>query len=243
MSKGSKIFKRLQDKKAEKIKQSEVRRLKRDENLSLKEKIPVLSGIIIFLVLYSVLFFVNKFFYDLSDYYLLILSAYFLIFSIVYIKIKKLTMKNLLLKGSPLKKDLGVLIGLLIFIYYIVSSNLFIDLFNINSYNSSNDLLLIVTIIITTLSSELFFRGIIQRGLKINYNKTISILIQAVLWSMLKADVFLINFNNVFNGLIGFLLIIPIGLLFGYVKEEWYFDSCLSASITNSLLSIVSIII
>jgi membrane protease YdiL (CAAX protease family) len=242
MSKGSKIFVTLQQKKIKKFKEREERFIRRNEDLSSYADKMLKSGIIIYLIIYVALFIINKYFFDLTNYYLLILSAYFIIFTFIYLKKKRLGWNSLLLNSNPIKKDIGVLIGILIFFYYMIVSNFFISLFNIKSY-VPNTFLLIISILLTSVSSEFFFRGIIQRALKIKNNKTKSIAIQAILWSILKLDVFTLSFSTIHLAILGILIIYPIGLLLGYIKEEWYLDSSLSASLTMSLLSIFIIFI
>ncbi|MFA5303125.1 MAG: CPBP family intramembrane glutamic endopeptidase [Candidatus Nanoarchaeia archaeon] len=242
MSKGSKIFVTLRQKKIEKFKEREERFIKRNENLSIYSDKMSKIGIVFYLILYFSLFIINKFVFDLKDYYLLILSAYFIIFSVIYLKKKKLGLDCLLLKGNPVKKDMGVLIGILIFFYYLVTSNLFTSLVKTNNY-SPNMILLIFSILLTTISSEFFFRGIIQRALKIKNSKNKSVAIQALLWSILKFDVFNASFSTIHYALVGIVIIFPIGVLLGYVKEEWYLDSSISASLTAGILSIFTIFI
>lgn len=242
MSKGSKIFVTLQQKKIEKFKIREERFIKRNENLSTYSDKMSKIGIILYLILYISLFIVDKLFFDLNNYYLLIISAYFIIFSIIYMKKKHLKGNGLLLNGSPVKKDIGVLLGFLIFFYYLLTSNLFTSFLKTNDY-SPNIILLIISILVTTISSEFFFRGVIQRALKIKNSKTKSVAIQALLWSILKMDFFNMGFSTILSAIIGIMIIYPIGLLLGYIKEEWYLDSSLSASLTASLLSIVTLFI
>jgi membrane protease YdiL (CAAX protease family) len=242
MSKGSKIFVALQQKKINKIKEREERFIKRNENLSTYSDKMSKIGIILYLLIYILLFIVNKFFFDLTDYYLLIFSAYFFVFSIIYMKKKNLDWNCLLLNNSPVKKDIGIVLGILIFFYYLITSNLFTSFFKSNDY-TPNVILLIFSILLTTISSEIFFRGILQRALKIKNSKTKSIAIQAFLWSILKMDFFNLSFFTIHFALIGILILFPIGLLLGYIKEEWYLDSSMSASLTASILSILIIFI
>jgi len=211
---------------------------RRNENLNVSENSLIIFGIISYLVIYIALFVINKLWINLENYYFLILSAYFIIFSLIYMKIKKLSINNLLISSSPLYRDRGIFIGILIFFYYIICSNLFVSIIGINTSPNSG-LLIIPSIIIAIISSEIFFRGIIQRGLKIKFNKNVSIAIQALLWSMLKADFFLMTFSTIHLALIGLILIYPIGLLLGYVKEEWFLDSSISASLTAGIISII----
>ncbi|MFA5332915.1 MAG: CPBP family glutamic-type intramembrane protease [Candidatus Nanoarchaeia archaeon] len=242
MSKGSKIFMTLQQKKIEKFKMREERFIKRDENLSIYSDKMLKWGVILYLLMYISLFIVNKLFFDLENYYLIILSAYFIVFSLVYVKKKKLNGYALLLNTSPIKKDVGVLIGVLIFFYYLMTTNLFMPILKTNSY-SPNIALLISSVVLISISSEFFFRGIVQRALKIKNSKNKSIAIQALLWSILKMDFFTMTFSTIHLALIGTLLIYPVGLLLGYIKEEWYLDSSISASLTAGILSIFTIFI
>ncbi len=242
MSKGSKIFTAIQKKREERERIMELRRLKRNESLNLNEFNKIKMGITIYLLLYIALFIINKLIIDISEWYITILSIFFIAFFFYYIRSNNLRMKNLLLKGEPIKRDVGIVIGIIIFIYYIITSNFFIYLFGDGNYNGSK-IAAATSIITGTIGGELFFRGIIQRGLKIRFNKRLSVGVQALLWSILKADLFNITPSTALNAIIGVIIIYPIGLLLGYIKEELWFDSSLSASMTNSLLALISLLI
>ncbi|MDD3888246.1 MAG: CPBP family intramembrane metalloprotease [Patescibacteria group bacterium] len=242
MSKGSKILYTLQEKKAMKLKIREAMMNKKNENLNLKENGFINLGIIMYLIIYVSLFLINKLWIDISEYYLIIFSAYFLIYSLIYMKLKRLSFANLLINERPVKKDIGIFIGLLLFFYYIISSNLIIDAFNAKSYHVNN-FLLIVSIVFASVSSEVFFRGVVQRALKLKFNKNMSVGISALLWSILKADIFLVTLGSIHLAFFGLIIIYPIGLLLGYLKEEYYLDSAISASLTMSILSVISLFI
>ncbi len=242
MSRGSKIFTTIQKKKEERERMIEMRRLRRNESLNLNEFKKIKLGITIYLILYFVLFLINKVVIDISEWYIIILSIFFILFFFYYIRSNNLKMNNLLLKGEPIKRDIGILIGVIIFLYYIITSNFFIYLFGDGEYNG-NKVITAISIVIGTIGSELFFRGIIQRGLKIRFNKRLSVGVQALLWSLLKADLFNITLSTIGTAIMGVIIIYPIGLLLGYIKEEMWFDSSLSASMTNSMLALISLLI
>jgi len=242
LSRGSKILRGLQEKKALKLKMKEELISRRNENLSLNEKGLVIFGAALYLIIYLALFLINKFWFNLSEYYLLIFSAYFITYSFFYMKIKRLSLANLLFNLVPTRRDRGVLIGLLVFFYYMIFSSLAVSAFKIPEYEANN-LTLIISILAVSVSSEIFFRGVIQRGLKIRFNKDVSIAIQALLWALLKGDVFLASFATIPYALMGLIIAYPVGLLLGYVKEEWYLDSSISASLTFGILSIILLLL
>lgn len=238
MSKGSKIFIGIMKKKEEKIEKREQMRMKRNENLHLDEYKPTIILIGVFLIIYIALFLINKLIINISEYYLIIISAFFIVSTIIFVKIKKLSIRNLLISDNPLKKDIGIFAGIGLFVYYVVASNIFVYVIEVPNY-SPNIYLLITSILLVSISAEFFFRGIIQRGLKIKHNKLISVSIQALLWSLLKADVFLVTFLTIPNALIGLLLVYPVGLLLGYIKERGHLDSTISASLIMGIFSII----
>lgn len=242
ISRGAKIFKTKEEKKEAKKKINEERKLKMHEDLKKKDAKLLNFGIITYLSLYLVLMVINKIFIDLTNVYLIILSAYFLSFSAYYIKKKKIKIQNLLIEGNKKSINLGIIFGFLIFFYYIISSNFFIQAFNINGY-ITNNIMLIFNITAITISGELFFRGILQRGLKVSHEQNYSVGLQALLWALLKQDFFNITLITIPNALIGIIIVYPIGLLLGYMKEEWSFDATISASVTNALLSIISLVL
>ncbi|MBN1924005.1 MAG: hypothetical protein JW791_04580 [Nanoarchaeota archaeon] len=243
MSKSAKTFTTIKERKAKESEQIEQVILKHTEDIKKERDDKSLQYLLIgYIILYLLLFLINKFLLNLEDYYLIILSLYFIISSLAYMRFKKLSWTNLYTKGSVLRRNLSVLVGVLIFAYYIIASNFFINTFSVNSYNT-NRFLLIITIIITSLSCEFFFRGIIQRGLKAVHNENYSVAVQAFFWSLLKHDLFIAGSNNLINALIGVILIYPIGLLLGFMKESWRFDSALTASLTNSALAIIFLLL
>ncbi len=193
-------------------------------------------------ILYIILFILNRFFINLEDYYLIILSTYFIISSLIYMRVKKLKWGNLFIESSPVRRNMSILIGLLIFTYYTITSNFFTEIFSIGGYEI-HPLLFVFNIIIVTITSEVFFRGLIQRGLKEQYNVNISVVIQAVLWILLKKDLFIISLTTLIPGLLSLVLLYPIGLLLGYLKETWRFDSVITAASINALLAIIFVIL
>ncbi len=234
MSRGSKIFLAMKEKKsiAEKKKADA-------KNNDAPKKNLASVGIMLYLILYFALILIDRLFIDLSDYYLIIISAYFIIFSLGYIKDKKINAKQLLKDKYP-AVIIGSSLGLLIFIYNLIASGFFASALGAKEH-FQNIPLFIISIIAISFFGELFFRGIIYESLKAKYSKHLSVLIQAALFAILASDIYHISFEKISFALASFLIAFQVGVLLGYARDEWGIASAIGASGFAAMLSIIMI--
>ncbi len=235
MSRGSKIFLAMKEKK------SLIEKKKADiqSDKSFKEN-PAKLGMIIYLILYFALIIIDRIYIDLSDYYLLIISAYLIIFSIYYIKGKKIDAKQFI-KGKHPELIIGVFLGLLIFAYNLIVSGFFANALGAKEYNPI-PLVFIISIAAISFFGEFFFRGAIYAWLKEKYSKHVSILIQAALFAILASDIYNIGLSTISFALASFLISFQVGILIGYARDEWGIASAISTSASAGILSIIMII-
>jgi membrane protease YdiL (CAAX protease family) len=236
MSRGSKIFLAIKEKKSL-IEQKKNTDLPKGELKSMNDK-TAFAGIIIYLMIYLALVIIDRLFIDLSNYYLIILSAYFIVFALIYVKNKKFDAKGLFKKKYPAL--IGAFLGLLIFIYHLIASSFFASTLGAKEY-ASDIPLFIISIAAISLSCEVFFREIIQAALKAKYSKHASILIQAALFAILAADIYNIKLGAISFAFISFLISFQIGILLGYARDEWGIASSIGASAFAGILSIIMI--
>ncbi len=238
MSKRARRIMGIRHRKEEKEEEIEEKVEEIDENIMSEKYEFIVLGIILLLLTILITFLVN-FYYSIEDYYSIIISGFIIIFLATLVFLKKLKPENFLLYFNIKNMIKGIPYGILIFFYYLITSSFIAGFFKTGLSVFRSTPLMIFSIIISGISYEIFFRGFLQRGFKIKHNILKSIIFQSVFFMLGKSEILFLDNNPLL--LFNIILLLPVGILHGYLKEKHTLDACMGSIMTLISLSIYSL--
>jgi membrane protease YdiL (CAAX protease family) len=248
MSKESLIGQRMlkmAKEREEMLKQREGLRQERAADASIKDAIIVIGSII---AVFFVLLVVNSFIIPPVWINLLVQGVAFIVITALFLIKHRLGIFNLNLDGDVDEVLLGLVIGIPLFIFILgfvylmwffvppdVTSGLLLP-----SYYDPGWPNFLLLVLLVPISSELIFRGIVQRSVKAKFGDNIGVITQAALFSLITFSFAILSgFFSYFM-----LLSIPVffvaGLILGMLRDKWGLECSMATHVSFNFLGMLA---